>query len=179
MSKNDDKKGFVFKITVIGDGAVGKTSLIKKYTQGSFQKDYIKTLGAQFSKYDEEINGENCKLFFWDIAGQDEWNFMRPTFYKGSKAAIIVFSHTDDESFEHIPDWHEDIKKYCGDIPIVVFGNKLDLVDEDELNDTKVEKLVEERGFLNYYKTSAKTGTGVYKGFQAIIKELYTKYKNE
>ncbi|MBD3212248.1 MAG: GTP-binding protein, partial [Candidatus Lokiarchaeota archaeon] len=136
MSKNDDKKGFVFKITVIGDGAVGKTSLIKKYTQGSFQKDYIKTLGAQFSKYDEEINGENCKLFFWDIAGQDEWNFMRPTFYKGSKAAIIVFSHTDDESFEHIPDWHEDIKKYCGDIPIVLFGNKLDLVDEDELNDT-------------------------------------------
>ncbi|TFG01116.1 MAG: GTP-binding protein [Promethearchaeota archaeon] len=179
MSKNDDKKGFVFKITVIGDGAVGKTSLIKKYTQGSFQKDYIKTLGAQFSKYDEEVEGENCKLFFWDIAGQDEWNFMRPTFYKGSKAAIIVFSHTDDESFEHISEWHEDIKKYCGDIPIVLFGNKLDLVDEDELNDEKVENLVEDKNFLNYYKTSAKTGTGVYQGFQAIIKDLYYKYKNQ
>lgn len=179
MSKNDDKKGFVFKITVIGDGAVGKTSLIKKYTQGSFQKDYIKTLGAQFSKYDEEINGENCKLFFWDIAGQDEWNFMRPTFYKGSKAAIIVFSHTDDKSFEHIPTWHDDIKKYCGEIPIVLFGNKLDLVNEDELDDEKVEDLVDKRDFLNYFKTSAKTGTGVYKGFQAIIKELYNKYKSE
>ncbi|MCK4381029.1 MAG: GTP-binding protein, partial [Candidatus Lokiarchaeota archaeon] len=92
MGKKDAAKGFVFKITVIGNGAVGKTSLIKKYTQGSFQKDYIKTLGAQFSKYDEEIEGDNCKLFFWDIAGQDEFNFMRPTFYKGSKAAIIVFS---------------------------------------------------------------------------------------
>jgi len=179
MSKNDDKKGFVFKITVIGDGAVGKTSLIKKYTQGSFQKDYIKTLGAQFSKYDEEIDGENCKLFFWDIAGQDEWNFMRPTFYKGSKAAIIVFSHTDDESFEHISDWREDIKKYCGDIPIVLFGNKLDLVDEDELDDEKVENLVDNKDFLNYFKTSAKTGTGVYQGFQAIIKDLYYKYKNQ
>jgi GTPase SAR1 family protein len=59
MSKKVEEKGFVFKITVIGDGAVGKTSLIKKYTQGSFQKDYIKTIGAQFSKYNEEINGNN------------------------------------------------------------------------------------------------------------------------
>ena len=99
MGKDDVTKGFVFKITVIGDGAVGKTSLIKKYTQGSFQKDYIKTLGAQFSKYDEEIGRDNCKLFFWDIAGQREFDFMRPTFYKGSKAAIIVFSHTDENSY--------------------------------------------------------------------------------
>jgi small GTP-binding protein len=153
--------------------------LIKKYTQGSFQKDYIKTLGAQFSKYDEEIEGDNCKLFFWDIAGQREFDFMRPTFYKGSKAAIIVFSHTDEESFSHISSWHEDIKKYTGDLPIVLFGNKIDLVDEEDLNDQIVNELLEEKGFLGYYKTSAKTGNGVYKAFQAIIKELYNKYKEE
>ncbi|MFX1389021.1 MAG: GTP-binding protein [Promethearchaeota archaeon] len=163
----------------MGDGAVGKTSLIKKYTQGSFQKDYIKTLGAQFSKYDEEIEGDNCKLFFWDIAGQREFDFMRPTFYKGSKAAIIVFSHTDEDSFNHIETWHEDIKKYTGELPIILFGNKIDLVDEKELDDQKTEELVEERGFLGYYRTSAKTGNGVYKAFQAIIKELYNKYKEE
>jgi len=107
-----------------------ETSLIKKYTKGSFQKDYIKTLGAQFSKYDEEIDGNNVKLFFWDIAGQAEFMFMRPTFYKGSKAAIIVFSHSpeEDTSFNHIVDWHDDIKKHCGNLPIVLFGNKIDLV---------------------------------------------------
>ncbi|MGQ4873032.1 MAG: Rab family GTPase [Promethearchaeia archaeon] len=179
---SEDMKGFVFKITVIGDGAVGKTSLIKKYTQGSFQKDYIKTLGAQFSKYDEEIEGDTVKLFFWDIAGQQEFDFMRPTFYKGSKAAIIVFSLENNEhgkeSFEHIVDWHEDIKKYCGDLPIVLFGNKVDLVDESKLDDSKVLELVKERNFLGYYKTSAKTGSGVYEAFQAIIKELYNRYKN-
>jgi small GTP-binding protein len=179
MGKDDVTKGFVFKITVIGDGAVGKTSLIKKYTQGSFQKDYIKTLGAQFSKYDEEMGRDNCKLFFWDIAGQREFDFMRPTFYKGSKAAIIVFSHTDEDSFNHIMDWHEDIKKYTGDLPIVLFGNKTDLIDEDDLEDDKVIKIVEDRNFLGYYKTSAKTGSGVYEAFQAIIKTLYNKYKEE
>ncbi len=180
MGKDDVTKGFVFKITVIGDGAVGKTSLIKKYTQGSFQKDYIKTLGAQFSKYDEEMEGDNCKLFFWDIAGQREFDFMRPTFYKGSKAAIIVFSHTDEDSFNHITDWHEDIKKYTGELPIVLFGNKTDLVDEKDLEDEIISSdIINDRNFLGYYKTSAKTGSGVFEAFQAIIKELYNKYKEE
>ncbi len=179
---DEGEKGFVFKITVIGDGAVGKTSLIKKYTQGSFQKDYIKTLGAQFSKYDEEIEGDNCKLFFWDIAGQEEFNFMRPTFYKGSKAAIIVFSVENNEhgesSFDHIAVWHDDILKHCGELPIVLFGNKSDLVDESAIQLDKIKKLVDDRGFLAFHLTSAKTGSGVYEGFQAIIKELYHKYKD-
>jgi Ras-related protein Rab-23 len=177
MGNDDASKGFVFKITVIGDGAVGKTSLIKKYTKGSFEKDYIKTIGAQFSKYDEEIEGDNCKLFFWDIAGQREFDFMRPTFYKGSKAAIIVFSHTDEDSFNRIPEWHDDIKSHVGDLPIVLFGNKTDLVKEEETDNENIQKILKDRGFLGYYKTSAKTGSGVYEAFQAIIKNLYNKYK--
>jgi len=181
MSKREEKRDFVFKITVIGDGGVGKTSLIKKYTQGSFQKQYIKTLGAQFSKYDERINGDNCKLFFWDIAGQAEFSFMRPTFYKGSKAAIIVFSHAkgEEKSFNHIIDWHEDIKKYCGNIPIMLFGNKIDLLNTEALDNSKAKRMVEKRNFLGYFKTSAKTGNGVYEAFQAIIKELYETYKDQ
>ena len=181
MSDSDELKDFVFKITVIGDGGVGKTSLIKKYTKGSFKKEYIKTLGAQFSKYDEKIEGSAVKLFFWDIAGQAEFSFMRPTFYKGSKAAIIVFSHASDEvekSFDHIFDWHEDIKKYCGDIPIVLFGNKIDLIDETSIDNGKVEDIVNKRDFLGFYKTSAKTGNGAYEAFQSIIKNLYEKYKD-
>ncbi|MFX0033977.1 MAG: Rab family GTPase [Candidatus Hodarchaeota archaeon] len=181
MNGNEEKKDFVFKITVIGDGGVGKTSLIKKYTQGSFQKQYIKTLGAQFSKYDEKIEGNMVKLFFWDIAGQAEFSFMRPTFYKGSKAAIIVFSHGPGEggSFKNIIEWHEDIKKYCGNIPIILFGNKIDLVNIETIDDNKAEEIVDERKFLGYYRTSAKTGTGVYEAFQAIIKNLYNKFKDK
>jgi len=63
MSESEERKDFVFKITVIGDGGVGKTSLIKKYTKGSFKKEYIKTLGAQFSKYDEKIENSADLLF--------------------------------------------------------------------------------------------------------------------
>ncbi|MGM0470121.1 MAG: hypothetical protein ACQERB_15080, partial [Promethearchaeati archaeon] len=86
MSSSED---FIFKITLIGDGAVGKTSLIKRYTHGTFEKDYIKTIGAQFSRYNKKIEGDEVELIFWDIAGQD-FLFLHPLFYKESKACIIV-----------------------------------------------------------------------------------------
>jgi len=179
---NDTPDKFTFKITVIGDGSVGKTSLIRKFTQGNFQEEYIQTIGAQFSKYVEEIKGDKCKLFFWDIAGQDTFHFLRPAFYKASVAAIIVFSLEENdlgaESFKHVPNWYNEIKKFCGDIPIVLFGNKVDLVDEKELDDEKVLKLKEKKEFLAYYRTSAKTGQDVHEAFQAIIRKLYSKYKS-
>jgi small GTP-binding protein len=177
---NDSQK-FGFKITIIGDGSVGKTSLIKKFTQGSFQKEYIKTIGAQFSEYDVEISGDHVRLLFWDIAGQDDFLFLRPSFYRESRAAIIVYSLEENDlgkrSFEHIKDWHEDIKKHCGDIPIVVFANKIDLVEESNLNKANIQNIVKERDFLGYYLTSAKTGKGVHEAFNAIINDLYTKFK--
>jgi len=174
---SEEEKSYVFKIVVVGDGAVGKTSLIKQYTEGSFVKDYIKTIGAQFSKYIEDIENVRVKLFFWDIAGQSEFSFMRPTFYKGAKAVILVYSLIDTQSFNSIKSWHEDVKKFCGDIPIVIFGNKVDLVNENELDDSKINALKDEIGFIKYYKTSAKTGKNVYDAFRCIIKELYDSVK--
>jgi len=173
---------FRFKIVVIGDGAVGKTSLIKKFTKGTFERDYVKTIGAQFSKYNKEINGDIIRLIFWDIAGQDDFNFLHHLFYKESKAAIIVYSLEENElgqkSFTHIKNWHEVVEKNCGDIPFVLFANKVDLVDENSLITTKVQKLVNEHKFLNFFFTSAKTGQGVIEAFNAIIERLYLKFKN-
>jgi small GTP-binding protein len=179
---NDSGRKFRFKVTVIGDGRVGKTSLIKKFTQGSFKKDYVKTIGAQFSVYDQKIKGDKIRLLVWDIAGQDTFHFLRPNFFKNSRAAIIVYSLEENnfgkESFEHILTWHDDIVKFCGDIPIIVFGNKVDLVDEDKLDTSKIQDLINENNFLGHYITSAKTGKGVIEAFNAIIKELYSKFNS-
>jgi len=178
---NEQKDKFVFKITVIGDGGVGKTSLIKRFTKGSFHEEYIKTIGAQFSKYEQDIEGDECELNFWDIAGQDDFHFLRPSFYKDSQAAIIVYSLEDNElgkvSFRNIVHWYDDLKQFCGVIPIVLFANKVDLVNKETLNKSKMLKFVKKRNLLGYYLTSAKTGESVDDAFQAIIRELYRKYK--
>jgi len=175
------KVDFVFKIVAIGDGRVGKTSLIKMFTENSFKKEYIKTIGAQFSSYHNEVDGKKIKLLFWDIAGQDEFHFLRPSFFKNSKAAIIMCSLEDNkmgkESIKHIENWHNDVIHYCGNIPIILFGNKADLVNQDNLDEFNFQKIVQDHDFLDYYITSAKTGQGVRKAFNAIIENLY--YRNK
>jgi len=174
-------KHYKYKIPVIGDPAVGKTSLIQKYTKGSFQNDYLPTIGAQFSKYDEDIEGDRVSLLIWDIAGQDTYHFLRPAFYEGSKGAIVVYSLEDSEqgklSYDHIDEWHDEIKEYCSTIPVILIGNKVDLVDEQELNEKKIQKLVKKRGFIGHYRTSAKNGTGVLSAFQTLVNELINKYQ--
>ena len=178
---NEIGKKFRFKITVIGDGMVGKTSLIKKFTKGSFRQDYVKTIGAQFSVFDKEIDNDKIRLLFWDIAGQADFNFLRPSFFNNSRACIIVYSLEESklgkESFKHILSWHEDITQHCGDIPTVVFANKADLLDDSDFDESKIQNLVEKNNFLGYYKTSAKTGDGVIEAFNAIIEKLYRKYR--
>ena len=172
---------FGFKICIIGDGGVGKTSLVKKFTKGTFEKDYVRTIGAQFSRYDKEINGDIINLIFWDIEGQDDFNFLHPLFYKESRASIIVCSleanNLGKDSFTHIKNWYIELKKYCGDIPVVLFANKVDLVKENNIDSIKIQELVKKYNFLGYYITSAKTGQGVIEAFNEIIERLYYKYK--
>ena len=178
---NEIGKKFRFKITVIGDGMVGKTTLIRKFTKGSFVQDYVKTIGAQFSVFDKQIDEDKIRLLFWDIAGQVDFNFLRPSFFNNSRAAIIVYSLEDNElgenSFKHIDDWYKDITEHCGEIPTVIFANKLDLVDENSFDDSKIQNLVDNHNFLGFYKTSAKTGSGVIEAFNALIETLYRKFK--
>jgi small GTP-binding protein len=170
-----------FKITLIGDGRVGKTSLIQKFTLGAFETDYIETIGAQFSKFDKQIDRDHIRLLFWDIAGQRDLDFLRPSFYRDSDAAIIVYSLEENDlgrnSFKHIKNWHEDIKQFCGSIPIVLFANKVDLIGINNLDHPKIQKFVDEHNFIGYYVTSAKTGQGVHESFNKIIEILYHKFE--
>ncbi len=186
-----DERGLVYKITVIGDGAVGKTSLIKKYTKGEFDAAYVMTLGAQFTQYQTEVSGTPIQLVFWDIAGQEAFGQLRPNFYQGSSAAIIVFSHEENEhgekSFQDITKWLSDIKKNCGHLPIILFGNKVDLVEnidsivknkENPKSNYNVDALMKGYNFLGYYLTSALTGQGVNQAFSVLANKLYQIYKN-
>ena len=172
---------YQFKACVIGDPAVGKTSLISKFTQSSFKEEYIRTIGAQFTTFEREIDGDLIKLLIWDIAGQRDFDFLRPSFFNNSKAAVIVFSLEENEhgrnSLNNILNWHRDVQKFCGNIPVILFGNKIDLIDESGLDMTSFEEIVDQNSFIDFFITSARTGQGVEKAFTKLIKILHDKYK--
>ena len=181
---------WLFKITVVGDGQVGKTSLIQKFTKGSFQEEYIKTIGAQFSIYEMEIDGDFCELFFWDIAGQDEFHFLRPSFYKDSKAAIMVYSLEENDlgknSLKHIPNWHDDILKFCsnaekisiigptaGFLPDPLFKRGINVVGSTRIYDAK-EFLHNIRNNIRWGSTAKKytIEREKYAGYAELLKKI-------
>ena len=174
---------FKFKIVVVGDAAVGKTSLIKRYTTDTFEKDYVSTLGMHFSKFEKEVAGEKVELLLWDLAGQESFSTLRDRFYTGSSGAIVVFSLSPEEieTYGHVAKWLSDIKEVCGNIPIILFGNKADLVDQNALatspnystSDVHVKKFAQDHKIIEYYKTSALTGQDVKGAFQALVFKLY------
>ena len=176
-----------YKVVVIGDGSVGKTTLILKYTEKRFRESYIPTIGVQWTVKNVEYNEYTVSLILWDIAGQDKFKLMRSNFYEGSDAVIIVFDVTNLISFDHVENWLKELKQYCGDIPIAIFGNKIDLVDIDDLtvnkdiinSDDNVEKFKNEHNLIGYFKTSALTGHGVIDAFQKIVRELYYKVSEQ
>ena len=149
----------------------------------TFEKDYISTLGMQFSKYEEFVEGEKVELLLWDLAGQESFKALRDRFYTGSSGAIVVFSLSPEEleTYDNITKWLSNIKKACGRIPILLFGNKADLVDQNALaispnyatSDVNVKKFAQEQKIVEYYKTSALTGQSVDEAFQALVFKLY------
>ena len=170
---------FRFKIAVIGDSQVGKTTLMDKFTKSSISRDYGKSIGVKVSTYEREIEGNMIRLLFWDIAGSDEYLFFHPQIFKETRAVLIVFSLEDNklgkESYNHILKWYREVLKNCGEIPIYIIANKVDLVDENKLDVSKIKKLVAEYNFRGYCLASSISGSNIIKIFKEICEGLYKK----
>lgn len=165
--------GFVFKIVVLGDGAVGKTSLIKQWTEGTFRTDYILTIGSNFAVKSLNIEDKPIKLQIWDLAGQPHFSDVRVLFYKGAMGAMYVFDVSRTESYDNVIKWYEELKNICGDVPRVLLGNKVDLTDQRKITPEKGLELAKRLGGIPYFETSAKTGKQVNEAFQKIAQLVY------
>ena len=116
-----------FKITLGGDGNVGKTTLIKRLCTGRFDASRVMTIGVDFHLYDIQGDDQAARLIVWDVSGQPHFAFTRRAFYRGSKAVGLVYDTTDRQSFERLPEWLHEIRSILPDTPFVLAGNKIDL----------------------------------------------------
>ena len=123
----DSKSMTTVKVVVAGDGFVGKTSLIRRSSEGMFTESRVMTIGVDFHTLIVEVYGQPIKLSIWDIAGQERFGSFRGGFYRGAQAVALVYDVTDQISLDNLPRWHDEIIKVTPEARFVVVGNKLDL----------------------------------------------------
>jgi len=156
---------YLFKTIVVGDGGVGKTALTIRFSKDFFTEDYKMTIGVDFHvktiTIDSSEGDLRCKLQIWDTGGQERFSSIRPMYYRGSLGALVIYDLTNYESFEHLPQWIEEIRANIkNEIPLLLVGNKSDLTEQRAVSMEEINDFTKKFN-LHYMETSAKTGDGV------------------
>ena len=161
------------KMLLLGDGAVGKTSLVKQYIKGEYKGDYKPTIGVdvytkeiRFSYQGEEVA---LNLGVWDIAGQKQFEMFRKNFFKGAKAALIVFDYSRPETFSSVETWIKDLLELSGQVPFILIGNKIDLPRQVDYD---LAQALATNYNVKFIETSAKDNVNVEQAFLDIATAL-------
>ncbi|MFX0210271.1 MAG: Rab family GTPase [Candidatus Hodarchaeota archaeon] len=174
------KGSFLVKIVLAGDGAVGKTTLRRRYLGEGFQASYLMTIGADFAVKTVEVSERTIKFQLWDLAGQPRFQVVREMYYRGALGGLLVFDVTRWDSFKNLPHWLEELWRSNGRgaVPVVLVGNKTDLrmdgpdfisKEYGEKYSQDVSTVTQQYGFtVPYIETSAKTGELVDEAFRIL-----------
>jgi len=159
MKPPESQNEYLLKICAIGSGSVGKTSLIRRFAEGKFTTNYLPTLGVDITTKKINIDNNKVKLILVDTAGQEFFGKLRPSYYRGASACLIMFALNEKTSYDAIPTWLAEFRKHIPDanIPIALAGNKKDLVDQRKVSYEEAKKLAEEND-MTYHETSAVLG---------------------
>ncbi|KAK6301547.1 hypothetical protein J4Q44_G00276000 [Coregonus suidteri] len=153
------------KVVVVGNGAVGKSSMIQRYCKGIFTKDYKKTIGVDFLERQLLVNDEDVRLMLWDTAGQEEFDAITKAYYRGG-------------SFEAISSWWEKVEIEVGNIPTVLVQNKIDLLDDTVIKNEEAEVWAKKLK-LRFYRTSVKEDLNVNEVFKYLADKYLQRLKRQ
>ena len=172
------KDSLTFKIIIVGNSGVGKTSITNNAVKNVFFESYKATIGMEIFSLFVKVNHKIIKLQIWDTCGQEIYRSLITNFYRNSSLAVIVYSIDKKTSFKDIDLWLKELRLYSSpDIKIILIGNKSDLEDKREVTYEEGAKYLEDDRIMSFYETSAKTGDNVKKLFEEIGIELYKDYK--
>lgn len=150
-----------FKIVLLGEGCVGKTSLVLRYCQNTFNEKHLSTLQASFLKKRINLQGKRIDLSIWDTAGQERFHALGPIYYRDSNGAVLVYDITDEDSFHKVKNWVKELRKMLGqDICLAICGNKMDMEKNRRVDQATAERYAESVGAVHFH-TSAKQDKGI------------------
>jgi small GTP-binding protein len=153
----------LYKVSIAGDEAVGKTSLIRRYCEGKFEESRVATIGVDFQTKVVDRPLGAVKLSIWDMAGQSRFEVVRTGMYRGSRATALVFDLSNPATLEHLPAWCGEVQTNAKGTKLLVVGNKLDLASERGVGKAFADSIG-----AAYVETSAQSGEGVTEMFDAL-----------
>jgi Ras-related protein Rab-8A len=172
------KKHMQVKLLLLGDMAVGKTSLMMRLTDDEFNLNIIGTAGIDLKKKTLNIEGEDVKVLIYDTAGHERFRLIAKSQYKGSNGIVLIYDITDRKTFDNVSKWMEDIKENIDNkVEVILVGNKIDKTNDRLVKSEEGQALGEKFG-VTFFETSAKTGEGVNSAFLNIVKNIYHKIKD-
>lgn len=167
---------FIYKVCVIGNGGVGKSSAVRQFSEGVFTEDYQVTVGVQHSSQSVVIDtpeGQTeVKMIVWDLGGQDKFKYVRPMFYRAARGLVLMFDITDTNSFEGLPKWIKEAETNIGcSVPIVLVANKTDLPGP-QIGVDEIQRYADFIG-ADYVLSSVKNGENVENIFEKLGMAVY------
>lgn len=168
-----ERKDYQKKICLLGDAAVGKTSLIKKFVLDVFDDKYIVTVGTKVTRKELDLTDTDrglkicLTMMIWDILGQEEYKSLRTMYFRNANGALIVCDVTRKKTLQNMADWATSLFNCVGEIPIVFLANKTDLMNQAEVTEVDITE-VATRFKASYLLTSAKTGFNVNLAFKML-----------
>ncbi|KAI3854115.1 hypothetical protein MKW98_028400 [Papaver atlanticum] len=170
---DDDCEGYLFKVVIIGDSAVGKSNLLSRYSRNEFNIHTKATIGVEFQTQSMEIDGKEVKAQIWDTAGQERFRAVTSAYYRGAVGALIVYDITRRTTFDSVGRWLDELNIHSDTtIARMLVGNKSDLGNIRDVSVEEGKSLAEAEG-LFFMETSALDSTNVRTAFEMVIKEIY------